>query len=323
MTVRAQVFIDGDVGTTGLLIRSRLERRTDLELLRLPEDQRKIPARRKEMLNAADLVVLCLPDEAALESAALVDNPNTKIVDASTAHRVDDGWIYGFPEYKAGQRDAIARATRVSNPGCYAITAVAMLHPLIRNGVVPRDWPITINAVSGYSGGGKGLIAAFEDEASLNHTGSAFYTYGLNLRHKHLPEITKWSGLAHAPVFVPSVGRYYQGMIVQVPLPLWSMPDTPTPDALHKTLTNHYAESRFVSVAPWNQTEGMIKLDPEGLNGTNELRLHVFSTADMKQAVVMGLIDNLGKGAAGQAVQNLNIMLGMPEEAGLTNDSSN
>ena len=272
------------------------------------------------MLNTANVAILCLPDDAAKESAALVENPKTKIVDASTAHRVADGWTYGFPEYTAGQRDVIASATRVSNPGCYAITAVAILHPLVQGGVVPKDWPITINAVSGYSGGGKELIASFEDQASPDHTDSAFYTYGLNLKHKHLPEITKWSGLAHAPVFVPSVGRYYQGMIVQTPLPLWSMPDRPTPGAVHAMLTNHYADSRFVSVAPLNHTVGMRKLNPEDLNGTNELRLHVFASADMSQAVVMCLIDNLGKGASGQAVQNVNIMLGMPEDTGLTND---
>ena len=321
--MKAKIFIDGDVGTTGLQIRTRLEGRRDLELLRLPEDQRKVPARRKEMLNAADVAILCLPDDAARESAALVDNPETKIIDASTAHRIADGWTYGFPEYRAGQRDAIARATRVSNPGCYAITSVAVLHPLIEVGLLPEDWPITINAVSGYSGGGRDLIAAFEDKLSPKYTDSAFYTYGLNLEHKHLPEITKWSGLAHAPVFVPSVGRYRQGMIVQVPLPLWSMPDTSTPEAVHATLTDHYAGSRFVSVAPLTNTVGMSKLNPEDLNGTNELRLHVFPSADMKQAVVMGLIDNLGKGASGQAVQNVNIMLGMPEYAGLTGDKLN
>ena len=316
----AKVFIDGDVGTTGLQIRTRLEGRTDIELLRLPEGQRKDPAHRREMLNTANVAILCLPDDAAKESAALVENPKTKIVDASTAHRVADGWTYGFPEYTAGQRDVIASATRVSNPGCYAISAVAMLHPLVQGGVVPKDWPITINAVSGYSGGGKELIASFEDQASPDHTDSAFYTYGLNLKHKHLPEITKWSGLAHAPVFVPSVGRYYQGMIVQTPLPLWSMPDRPTPGAVHAMLTKHYADSRFVSVAPLNHTVGMRKLNPEDLNGTNELRLHVFASPDMSQAVVMCLIDNLGKGASGQAVQNVNIMLGMPEDTGLTND---
>ena len=316
----AKVFIDGEVGTTGLQIRTRLEGRTDIELLRLPEGQRKDPAHRREMLNTANVAILCLPDDAAKESAALVENPKTKIVDASTAHRVADGWTYGFPEYTAGQRDVIASATRVSNPGCYAISAVAMLHPLVQGGVVPKDWPITINAVSGYSGGGKELIASFEDQASPDHTDSAFYAYGLNLKHKHPPEITKWSGLAHAPVFVPSVGRYYQGMIVQTPLPLWSMPDRPTPGAVHAMLTKHYADSRFVSVAPLNHTVGMRKLNPEDLNGTNELRLHVFASADMSQAVVMCLIDNLGKGASGQAVQNVNIMLGMPEDTGLTND---
>lgn len=314
----AKIFIDGDAGATGLQIRARLEGRPDLKLLRLPEDQRKDPARRKEMLNAADVAVLCLPDDAARESVSLVDDPETRIIDASTAHRVADGWTYGFPEYDAGQRGAIAAAARVSNPGCYAITSVAMLHPLISGGVAPADWPVTINAVSGYSGGGKGLIAAFEDDASADHTDSAFYAYGLTLKHKHLPEITKWSGLAHAPVFVPSVGRYRQGMLVQAPLPLWAMPGSPTADAVHAALADHYAGSRFVSVAPLADTTVMSRLDPQDLNGANELRLHVFSNADAEQAVVMGLIDNLGKGASGQAVQNMNIMLGAPEETGLT-----
>ncbi len=313
----AKVFIDGDVGTTGLQIRTRLEGRSDIDLLRLPEAERKDPARRAATLNAADLAILCLPDDAARESAALVDNPNTKIIDASTAHRTADGWTYGFPEYEAGQRDAIAQSTRVSNPGCYAITSVAMLHPLVTAGLLPADTPVTINAVSGYSGGGKGLIAAFEDEAAANHTDAAFYAYGLTLTHKHVPEITKWAGLAHAPVFVPSVGRYHQGMIVQVPLALWSLPGSPKPADIHAALADHYAGQRFVTVAPLAEAAAMSKLDPEDLNGSNELRLHVFANEEREQAVVMGLIDNLGKGASGQTVQNMNIMLGVAEETGL------
>jgi N-acetyl-gamma-glutamyl-phosphate reductase len=313
----AKVFIDGEAGTTGLQISARLQGRDDIELLRLDDAERKDTERRREMLNAADLVILCLPDDAAREAVSLIDNDTTKVVDASTAHRTAEGWAYGFPEYEPGQRELIAKATRLSNPGCYAITSVAILHPLVSAGLVPADWPVTINAVSGYTGGGKSLIAAFEDPAADNHTDAPFYPYGLSLSHKHVPEITRWSGLSHAPLFVPSVGRYAQGMIVQVPLQLWSLPGTPSPDDMHAALSAHYAGERFVTVAPLADTQAMSQLEPEGLNGTNELRLHVFANAERGQAVVMGLLDNLGKGASGQAVQNMNIMLGLAEDAGL------
>ncbi len=313
----AKVFIDGEAGTTGLQIKARLEERPDLELLHLNDSERKDAGRRRDMLNAADLVVLCLPDDAAREAVSLIENAETRVVDASTAHRTAPGWGYGFPEYEAGQRDLIRNAKRVTNPGCYAITSVAILHPLVAAGLVKSDWPVTINAVSGYSGGGKSLIAAFEDPSAENHTNSTFYAYGLTLKHKHVPEITRWSGLQHAPVFVPSVGRYHQGMIVQVPLPLWAMPGTPSVTQVHAALADFYAGQRFVTVAPLNETGGMVNLDPEALNGTNELRLHVFANEAAGQAVVMGLIDNLGKGASGQAVQNLNIMLGLDEASGL------
>jgi len=311
------VFIDGDVGTTGLQIRIRLESRGDIELLRLAEAERKDPARRREMLNAADAVILCLPDDAARDAVAMIENPSVKVIDASTAHRTATGWVYGFPEYGPGQYEAIAATTRVTNPGCYAITSVAILHPLIEAGVLNTDSPVTINAVSGYSGGGKKLIAAFEDETDADYTETPFFAYGLSLQHKHVPEITRWSGLAHAPVFVPSVGRYNQGMIVQVPLALWALDGSPSPADVHAALADHYAGSRFVTVPTLEDAAGMANLEPESVNGTNELRLHVFANADTGQAVVMGLIDNLGKGASGQAVQNLNIMLGVDEATGL------
>ena len=312
----AKVFIDGDVGTTGLQIRQRLDGRGDLELLRLAEAERKDPERRRAMLNAADAAILCLPDAAAIDAVGMIDNPDVKVIDASTAHRVAEGWTYGFPEYDAGQHAAIRAAKRVANPGCYALPSVAILHPLIAGGLLPADHPVTINAVSGYSGGGKQMIAAFEETGGAD-AGTPFFAYGLGLKHKHVPEITRWSGLAHAPLFVPSVGHYAQGMIVQVPLQLWALPGAPKAAEIHAALADHYAASRFVSVPALAETAEMARLEPEGVNGTNELRVHVFANADAGQAVVMGLIDNLGKGASGQAVQNLNIMLGADEGEGL------
>ena len=313
----ATVFIDGEVGTTGLQIRSRLEGREDIEFLRLGEAERKDVTRRAEMLNSADIVILCLPDDAAKEAVAMIENPTVRVIDASSAHRVSDGWVYGFPEYDAGQADRIASAKRVSNPGCYALTSVAMLHPLIAAGIVPADYPVTINAVSGYSGGGKKMIAEFEDSQSEDFSNAPFRIYGLGLAHKHIPEITKWGGLNHSPLFVPSVGRFRQGMIVQLPLQLWSLPNAPTVEATHQALANHYKGQQFVRVLPLDETSAMTGLEPEELNGSSELHLHVFGNAEQGQAVVIGLLDNLGKGASGQAVQNLNLMLGVAADTGL------
>lgn len=311
------IFIDGEAGTTGLQISERLAGRKDIEVLRLDDAERKDTARRQAMLNDADLAILCLPDDAAREAVSLIKNNQTKVVDASTAHRVEPGWVYGFPEYEKGQRQRIAQASRVANPGCYAICSIAALHPLLASGLIPGDWPVTINAVSGYSGGGKGMIAEFEDDAGRDERPMPFFTYGHTLSHKHVPEITKWSGLEHTPVFVPSVARYAQGMIVQVPLALWAMPDRPTAKAVHETLSDAYAEETFITVMPFDEAQRLPRLDPETLNGTNEMRLYVFSNEAQGEAVVMALVDNLGKGAAGQAVQNMNIMLGLEESAGL------
>ncbi len=313
----AQIFIDGDVGTTGLQIKSRLEKRDDVTLLRLDDAVRKDPAKRAEMLNAADISILCLPDAAAIEADALVTNPESRLIDASTAHRIADGWTYGFPEYDATQAEKIASAMRVANPGCYALTSISILHPLVKAGIIGADWPVTINAVSGYSGGGKNLIAEFEDENDPAYTEAPFFAYGLSLEHKHLPEITHWGGLAHAPLFVPSVGRYHQGMIVQVPLPLWSMPGKPSATQVYETLAAHYSGQRFVRVMPMADSQDLARLEPEGLNNTNELHLYVFADKKNEQAVVAGVLDNLGKGASGQAVQNLNLMLGIDPATGL------
>ncbi len=316
--MKATVFIDGEAGTTGLQIAERLSGRSDLDLLRLDDRERKDLARRSEALNAADVVILCLPDDAARDAVAMIENPAVRVIDASTAHRTADGWAYGFPEYRRDHRRSILDATRIANPGCYAITAVAILYPLVRAGLLPADFPVTVSGVSGYSGGGKSLIAAFEDPAAETHTDSTVYLYGLSLRHKHVPEITRWGGLDRPPVFVPAVGRYRQGMIVQVPLPLWALPGGPSHDDVHAAYAAHYAGERFVTVAPLAETASMAKLDPESLNGTNELRLHVLHNADARQAVVAGLLDNLGKGASGQAVQTLNLLLRVDEATGLS-----
>jgi N-acetyl-gamma-glutamyl-phosphate reductase len=313
----ARLFIDGEAGTTGLQIRSRLEGRPEFELMSLPEDRRKDAGARAEMLNAADLVILCLPDDAARAAVAMIENRSVRVIDASTAHRTSEGWVYGFPEYDGGQGGRIAAAKRVTNPGCYALTSVAILHPLVSAGIVPADWPVTINAVSGYTGGGKSLIGRFEDPDADESIDSAFLVYGLDLAHKHVPEIQRFSGLEHPPLFVPSVGRFRQGMIVQVPLQLWSLPARPSPGDIHAVLARHYAHRACVTVADRGGAEGPEWLYPEDLNGTNELRLHVFGNEGERQAVVAGVVDNLGKGASGQAVQNLNLMLGLDEMAGL------
>lgn len=312
-----KIFIDGDVGTTGLQIRARLEGRGDITLVRLSEDERKDAHARAKALNGVDLAILCLPDEAAREAVSLIENPDVRIIDASSAHRVSDGWVYGFAEMNAGQRDLIAKAKRVSNPGCYAVASIAILSPLVAAGLVRADFPLTINAVSGYSGGGKGLIAEFEDDGASSHTNAAFFVYGLGLTHKHVPEMVTHGGLSRPPVFVPSVGRFKQGMIVQVPLQLSALPGSPAPKDIHDVLAAHYAGQQFVSVVDMDEALAMGRLDPEGLNGTNQLVLYVFGNEAEGQAVVMAQLDNLGKGASGSAVQNMNLMLGFAEDAGL------
>ncbi len=317
----AKVFIDGDVGTTGLQIRRRLEGRGDLQLIRLPDERRKDLDARRNMLAKADIAILCLPDDAAREAAAMaaeLGDGAARLIDASTAHRVADDWVYGMPEWETEQPARIAAAARVSNPGCYAISSVAMLHPLIVAGILPADHPVTLNAVSGYSGGGKGLIGKFEDGADAEHANTAYFVYGLGLGHKHVPEIQRWSGLDLPPLFMPSVGRYRQGMITQLPLVLGALPGSPTPGDIHAALADHYAGCRFLTVAGMDDAAALSELNPEALNGSNELRLHVFANAARGHVVIAALIDNLGKGASGLAVQNLNLMLGVDEATGLT-----
>ena len=312
-----KVFIDGEAGTTGLQIRERLEGRRDLDLVSIDPAKRKDASERKAMLNAADAVILCLPDDAAREAVALIDNPAVKVIDASTAHRVASGWVFGFPELAPGQRAAVASAARVSNPGCYSTGAIAILRPLIDAGIVPVDWPVTINAVSGYTGGGKAMIAEFEDATDPTFTRAPYRLYATTLEHKHVPEIALRSGLTHRPLFTPAVGRYAQGMLVEVPLQLWAMPGAPSLAQVHTALTEHYRGERFVEVVPVAEARATKTLDPEGLNGTNRLKLYVFGNEEEGQARVVALLDNLGKGASGAAVQNLNLMLGLEEAAGL------
>jgi N-acetyl-gamma-glutamyl-phosphate reductase len=316
----AKVFIDGEAGTTGLQIAQRLGARRDIELLHLNEAERKDAKRRAEMLQIADVSILCLPDDAAREAVAIIGDSG-RLIDASTAHRTAPGWTYGFPEHDASRPQEIAASNRVTNPGCYACGAVSMIYPLVTTGILPAEQPVTINAVSGYSGGGKKLIAAFEDPESPDATESNFYLYGLDLEHKHVPEIEKHSGLTSRPLFVPSVGRFAQGMIVSLPLQLWSLPGSPKPSQVHAALAEHYdghGGARGVKVSPLEDSSMLAAcLDAESLNGTDGLKLHVFANEARQQAVVCAVLDNLGKGAAGQAVQNLNLMLGLPEMAGL------
>lgn len=318
MSTPAKVFIDGEGGTTGLQILSRLSGRADIELLEIESVRRKEISARADALNAADIAILCLPDAAARDAVGLIENPTTRIIDASTAHRTTEGWVYGFPEYDPSQRSRIQTSTRISNPGCYAIAAVAILHPLVEAGLLPSDWPVSINGISGYSGGGKTLIAAFEtglDGAPpINAT---TYDYALNLDHKHVPEITRWGGLSHPPIFLPAVGRFYKGMLVHVPLPLWALPRNPSSRDVYDVYRSSYGEERFVTIADFDVGQAMSDLDPQSLNDTNELRLHILHNDASGQSLVVGLLDNLGKGASGQVVQTVNLLLGFEEGLGL------
>jgi N-acetyl-gamma-glutamyl-phosphate reductase len=302
----ASVFIDGEAGTTGLGIAARLAALADVTVRSLPDAHRKDPTARREMMAAVDLVVLCLPDAAARESVALADglgNAAPKLLDASTAHRVDPDWTYGFAEMAADQAARIARARKVANPGCYPTGAIALLRPLVDAGLLPPDHPISINAVSGYSGGGKAMIAAHERDG-----GPAFELYGLGLEHKHVPETQLYAGLARRPIFVPSVGHFRQGMLVSIPLHLDALPGRPAAADLAGVLAARYADAALVQVLP---APAGGKLEPEALNDTDRLELFVFANEDHRQAVLVARLDNLGKGASGAAVQNLRLMLGL------------
>jgi N-acetyl-gamma-glutamyl-phosphate reductase len=304
----ARVFIDGQSGTTGLGIQARLESMPGIELAELPPAERKNPAAKADILRTVDLAILCLPNEAAEESVALISglgNSAPRVLDASTAHRVAPGWVYGFPELVEGQDDKIRDAQRVANPGCHATGAIALLRPLVDAGLLPRDFPITITSVSGYSGGGKSMIADFESGRAPH-----FELYALELEHKHVPEIMAYGGLTRRPIFVPSVGNFAQGMLISIPLFLDDLPEKPDAMALHAALASHYAGTPNIRVL---RPDGETRLEPESLNDTNDLELRVFANPARRQAVLVAKFDNLGKGASGAAIQNLQLMLGLSE----------
>ncbi len=314
-----KIFIDGREGTTGLQIQERLERRADLQLCELSAEKRKDPAARKELINQVDFVVTCLPDAAARESASLLENPRTRLIDPSSAHRVSPDFVYGFPELGSGQRDRIKKADRVTVPGCHASGFVAALAPLVSRGLVPKDYPVVAHSLTGYSGAGKKLIAVYDTASpELREHLRGSRPYALGLRHKHLPEMQRVVGLDTAPIFEPVVGNFYKGMLVSVPLFTRLLPKKLTPRDVHEVLAGHYQGERFVVVQPLDQ-DSLLEdgyLDPLACNDTNRLELFVFGHEE--QILLVARLDNLGKGASGAAVQCLNLMLGVDEATGLS-----
>jgi N-acetyl-gamma-glutamyl-phosphate reductase len=308
--MKPKIFIDGEHGTTGLQIRQRLAGRDDIEIISVPTERRKDPAARAEFLNAADVAILCLPDDAAKESVSLIANESTRVIDASTAHRVADGWVYGFAEIDKEQGMAIASGKRVANPGCWPQGPIATLRPLISAGLLPANFPVTMSGISGYTGGGRSMI---DDYVSKGEDAPEFLPYGLTFQHKHVPELKKYAGLARDPLMQPVVGNFAQGMVTMVPLQLAELERVPTGAELHAAIADHYSgiKDSAVEVAPFEAVERTPGLDPQTYNDTNRMKLHVFANDRRAQAMLVAVYDNLGKGASGAAVQNLNLMLGL------------
>jgi N-acetyl-gamma-glutamyl-phosphate reductase len=304
MTI-ASVFIDGDQGTTGLQIHQRLHERKDLRLVTLPSGQRKDAQRRAEAINGCDIAILCLPDEAAKEAVASIENPAVRVIDASSAHRTQSDWTYGFAQISAQQKQAIIEAKRVSNPGCYPTGAIGLLHPLLQAGLLPADYPVSIHAVSGYSGKGRAGVDEYEGQGAGQ--APAFQLYGLGLAHKHVPEIQQYSGLSERPLFSPAYGAFRQGIVLTIPLQLRLLAPGTDAAQVHDCLSQHYAAADCVEVISLQDAKAMAVLDPQALNGTDNLRLMVFENHG--QVLLAAVFDNLGKGAAGAAVQNLDLLL--------------
>jgi N-acetyl-gamma-glutamyl-phosphate reductase len=306
----AKIFIDGEHGTTGLQIRTRMADRRDVTLLSIPEAERRNAALREELLNSADIAILCLPDEASKEAVSMLSgNNNVRIIDTSTAYRVAEDWAYGFAEMDAAQGDKIRSARSVANPGCYPTGAIALIRPLREAGILPDVYPVSVNAVSGYTGGGKQLIAQMEDQNHPEHLAANNFLYGLPLKHKHVPEMTVHGKLDRAPLFAPSVGRFAQGMIVQVPLFLDHLAEGTTLETVHAALVSHYAGQSVVSVVPLEDSAKLPRVDAEELVGRDTMKLYVFGTLGGAHVNLVAVLDNLGKGASGAAVQNMDLML--------------
>ena len=310
--MKTKVYIDGQVGTTGLQIYERIGNRTDLELLRIDEDKRHDTDERRKFLNSADIVFLCLPDAGAIEAVSLIENPDVRVIDASTAHRTSDDWVYGYPELSKEQRAAIAAGKRVANPGCHATGLISSVAPLVKMGILPADYPVTCYSLTGYSGGGKKMIAQYEAQ-DRDEKLSAPGIYGLTLKHKHIPEMQKVTGLTYPPVFMPIVDDYYKGMATTIMLQNRLLPGQPSAEEICTRLQEYYADEHFVTVLPYDAKQGTVYANV--LAGTNHLQLVVCGYED--QTSVTALFDNLGKGASGAAVQNMNIMLGLDEAIGL------
>lgn len=308
---RPSIFIDGEHGTTGLQIRERLAGRSDIELLSIPHAERRNADYRARLLNEAAIVILCLPDDASREAVGMLDeagNETTRVIDASTAFRSAPDWVYGFAELEPGNREKIASARFVSNPGCYSTGAIALLRPLVLAGLLPTDYPLTINAISGYTGGGKQMIEQMENPDAEGAIHANHFEYALTLKHKHVPEIVNRSGLTRAPIFTPNVGRFAQGMLVNIPLHVDLMSDASLA-AIHHCYDEHYAGQDVVEVVSLKDVAAATRLDPEEMRGTDRMKLHVCGTAGAGQVNLVASLDNLGKGASGAAVQNMDIML--------------